>query len=114
MKIIKLSRLLLFLCCACVASKPDIQAADTNMITKTYYAKGMTCAGCVFHVDKALDKDAKKINFSRKKLGVGMLDLTFKKEEYKEKETDCNVKNSIEGQTDYKLYFDQDYKRPVC
>ncbi len=68
----------------------------------------------MFHVDKALDKDAKKINFINKIIGVGNLSLFFKKDSYNGKNTDCAVQKSIEGQTEYKLYLDKGLKAPAC
>jgi hypothetical protein len=114
MKLFKVSRLILLFCCACVAAKPGTQAISADSIEKTYYVKGMTCGGCVFHVEKAIEKDANKINFIKKKIEVGNLSLFFKKDGYKGKNTDCAVQNSIEGQTDYKLFLDKGLKTPAC
>lgn len=114
MKLFNVSRFILLFYCACVAAKPGSQAISADSIQKAYYVEGMTCGGCIIHVDKALDKDAKKINYVKKKIGVGNVNLFFNRENYQGKNTDCAVQNSIEGQTDYKLYLDKELKTPAC
>lgn len=94
------------------SSSKDIEIK--NEVAKEYYVKGMTCGGCIIHVNTALARDFKRISYQDKKIGVGTLKLTFKSGSYKNNETDCAIKHSIESQTEYIVYYDQQYKKAVC
>lgn len=111
-KTIALSFLLTCMSCVSPSNTSDTEIKDG--ITKVYFIKGMTCGGCIFHVDKALEKNSQMISYQGKKIGVGTLKLTFTEINYKNNETDCAVKNSIESQTEYKVYYDKLHAKAVC
>lgn len=111
-KTITLTSLLTCISCVSPSSSSDIEIKDG--VAKEYYVKGMTCGGCIIHVSTALGKDSGNISYEHKKIGVGILKLTFKNGSYMGNETDCAIKHSIESQTEYKVYYDQQYKKAVC
>lgn len=111
-KSIALTSLLTCISCVSPSSSSDIEIKDG--VAKEYYVKGMTCGGCIIHVSTALGRDSKSISYDDKKIGVETLKLTFKNGSYKNNETDCAIKHSVESQTEYKVYYDQQYKKAVC
>lgn len=95
-------------------TQTDSWAASDKTISKTYYVKGMTCGGCAFQINKALEGDLSSIQYVEKKISVGAITLTFKNENYVGKGNDCRVKKSIEGKTEYRIYADEKHEKPVC
>lgn len=112
LKSIALISLLTCISCVSPSSSSDIEIKDG--VAKEYYVKGMTCGGCIILVSTALGKDSENISYEDKKIEVGKLKLTFKNGGYKGNETDCAIKHSIESQTEYKVFYDQQYKKAVC
>lgn len=109
------SRLVLVISCGLlIQTNSNARAASNNMISKIYYIKGMTCGGCAFQINKALEGDLSSIQYAEKKITVGAITLTFKNENYNGTGSDCKVKESIEGKTEYKIYADEKHEKPVC
>lgn len=115
----------LLICCTCSGPKSLTNSAmasstvsevkkSSNPNVHRYYVKGMTCGGCIFHVKSALKNNVKSIGFSEQNIEVGIANLKFNKDGYKGKQTDCAVKSTIEGKTDYTVFYDKEYKKPVC
>ncbi|AUN97690.1 hypothetical protein C0V70_06105 [Bacteriovorax stolpii] len=74
----------------------------------------MTCGGYAFQINKALEGDLSSIQYVEKKITSGAITLTFKNENYISAGSDCKVKQSIDGKTEYKIYDDEKYEMPVC
>lgn len=104
----------LLACISCVSPSTSAEEEIMDGMTKTYYVKGMTCGGCILHVSTALDRNMKTIAYAQKKIGVGTLKLTFKRENYKDQETDCAIISAIESSTEYKVFYDEQFKSPAC
>lgn len=86
---------------------------SSEIITRNYFVKGMTCGGCVFSVKSALNKE-ENLGVAEKDISVGIARIIFKKESYKEKETDCNVTMAIESKTEFKVFLDQNLTTKAC
>lgn len=84
-----------------------------NVISKTYFVKGMTCGGCIFSVKNSL-KNADDLNILDKDINVGMAILKFKKSEYKGKNTDCSLTKIIESKSNFTVFLDKDHQIPAC
>lgn len=96
-----------------IQTNSNAKEANNKTISKTYYVKGMTCGGCAFQINKALEGDLPSIQYLEKKMAAGAITLTFKNENYGAG-SDCKVKESIEGKTEYKIYADEKYEKEVC
>lgn len=102
----------LFFLSACNAEKAkDIQSSE--LVSKKYFVKGMTCGGCVFGVKAALGK-AESLNIAGKDISAGEAVLQFDKKSYKENSTDCEVSKIIEKFTEFKVYLNKDHTKKAC
>jgi copper chaperone CopZ len=104
---------------ACCCSGPGASvalASESEAVTveRDYFVKGMTCAGCVFGVKKALNRagveksqieevDYKKPDPEHK---IGHAKVKFSKDQYKGKETDCKIIKEIKDNPGYVAYLD--------
>lgn len=84
-----------------------------DLVTKKYFVKGMTCGGCIIGVKMALNRST-ELNITDKKIEVGEAVLKFKKENYKEKKTDCNITKTIEKVTEFKVFLNKKYTKRAC
>lgn len=73
----------------------------------------MTCGGCIFSIKSALNKE-EDLGIAEKVINIGTAKIIFKKESYKEKETDCKVAKTIESKTEYKVFLDQNFTKKAC
>ena len=84
-----------------------------DIITKTYFVKGMTCGGCIFGVKSALGK-AKKLSILDKDISVGKAILKLNKKDNDEPNLNCNVTKAIEKYTDFTVFLDETHTKPAC
>lgn len=112
---------MLFAACCCNGPKSmqrEAIAADrrstTGTIARDYLVKGMTCGGCVFGVKRALERaglsknqilevDYRKPDPER---SIGHAKVSFPRDQFKGKETDCKIIEAIRKSPGYLAYLD--------
>lgn len=91
-----------------------------QIVERDYLVKGMTCAGCVFGVKKALERagiersqilevDYRKPDPDHK---VGHAKIRFPKGQHKGEETDCKIVKAIRDNPGYVAYLDASNTNP--
>lgn len=106
-------------CCCATSSNFNSTVAyaaepKTQTIERDYLVKGMTCAGCVFGVKKALgraglekdqiiDVDYSKPDPEHK---IGHAKVRFQESKYRGQETDCKIIKEIKDNPGYVAYLD--------
>lgn len=113
MKFITMLLLLTSLASCFASEKESKEASDTNLTSKKYFVKGMTCGGCIIGVKMALKK-TDELLFEDKDISVGEATLKFKKKDYKGDKTDCAVTSSIEKVTEFKVFLDKEHTKRAC
>lgn len=112
---------------ACCCNGPSARialASESEAVTveRDYLIKGMTCAGCVFGVKKALNRagveksqieevDYRKPDPEHK---IGHAKVKFFKDQYKGKETDCKIVKEIRDNPGYSAYWDSSNSDPCA
>jgi len=92
-------------------------AYSGETVTKKYYIKGMTCAGCVFGVKKALQrlhlnefvKGSSGVTYDKPDPDnqIGSALIEFPVEVYKGTETDCAIVREIKDNPGYVVFWDK-------
>jgi len=99
---------------SCQESKTaDKNELGSDVVSKNYFVKGMTCGGCIIGVKSALNKSV-GLNIFAKDIEVGKATLQFKKKNYKKSLTDCAVTKSIEKVTEFKVFLDSGLTKRAC
>lgn len=101
-----------FLLSSCNAAESN-NSANSNLVAKKYFIKGMTCGGRIISVRTTLGR-SKELNIVDKDVSVGEAMLKFAKKDYQENLTDCEVSNTIEKFTEYKVYTDKNHTQKAC
>lgn len=95
-----------------LGSKTKKWEGKGKFVEKSFYVKGMTCAGCIASVEKALLKEKSKIQDFN--VRVGEMKIRFDGESYEGGRTDCLVAKLVEGETPYSVYLDKTLKTKPC
>ncbi len=119
---------ILSLACCCAMSPVGINSRanaseaspNSSVIERDYLVKGMTCAGCVFGVKKALERagvtrsEIVSVEYDKPDAAnsIGHAKVRFPKKEYKGKETDCKIVKEILSNPGYQAFWDKADQNP--
>ncbi len=95
-----------------IATKSQKLESMGDFVEKSFYVKGMTCAGCIVSVEKALLQEKSRIQDYQ--VGIGQMVVRFNTDRYEGMKTDCLVAKAVEVQTPYLVYLDNNYQSRVC
>lgn len=110
---------LLWCCCAVnpIILESRAQAAEQKIETveRDYLVKGMTCAGCVFGVKKALERagvsksEIISVEFDKPDPAnsIGHAKIRFLKSNYNGIGTDCKIAKEVFSNPGYKVFWDK-------
>lgn len=121
-------RLISFLFCCCAMNSASLvsvasateSAQNSETIERDYLVKGMTCAGCVFGVKKALER----AGVSRSEIiavefdnpdptnSIGHAKVRFLKGKYNGKDTDCKIAKEVFSNPGYQVFWDKAEQNP--
>lgn len=95
-----------------LGSKNKKLEGEGKFIEKSFFVKGMTCAGCIVAVEKALLQE--KSSIKDYDVRVGEMRIQFYRETYQGAKTDCLVEKLVQGETPYHVYLDKTFQTKAC